>query len=108
MVKEIVVNGKVYATKPVTFNTICQFEDMGIPMSEIEHKSVMLLRAYAAICMEKKAEQAGVEIEQHVLNGGTFDEIANALNQAIEESGFFQALSKGAEAADNESKKQET
>lgn len=108
MVKEIVINGKVYAAKPITFNTICQFEDLGVPMSEIEQKSVMLLRAYAAICMEKKVEQAGGEIEKHVLNGGTLDEIANTLNQAIGESGFFQALSKRAETADSESKRQET
>ncbi len=103
MQKEIVINGKAYPTKEITFNTVCQFEDMGIPMSEIEAKSIMFVRAYAAMCMEKKADQAGDEIEKHVMNGGSIDELADVLRQAVEESGFFQALSKRAETADSES-----
>lgn len=103
MQKEIVINGKVYPTKEITFNTVCQFEDMGIPMSEIEAKSIMFVRAYAAMCMDKKADQAGDEIEKHVMNGGSMDELADVLRQAVEESGFFQALSKRAETADSES-----
>jgi hypothetical protein len=103
MQKEIVINGKAYPTKEITFNTVCQFEDMGIPMSEIEAKSIMFVRAYAAMCMDKKADQAGDEIEKHVMNGGSIDELADVLRQAVEESGFFQALSKRAETADSES-----
>lgn len=103
MQKEIVINGKAYPTKEITFNTVCQFEDMGIPMSEIEAKSIMFVRAYAAMCMDKKADQAGDEIEKHVMNGGSMDELADVLRQAVEESGFFQALSKRAETADSES-----
>lgn len=103
MQKEIVINGKAYPTKEITFNTVCQFEDMGIPMSEIETKSIMFVRAYAAMCMDKKADQAGDEIEKHVMNGGSIDELADVLRQAVEESGFFQALSKRAETADSES-----
>lgn len=103
MQKEIVINGKMYPTKEITFNTVCQFEDMGIPMSEIEAKSIMFVRAYAAMCMDKKADQAGDEIEKHVMNGGSIDELADVLRQAVEESGFFQALSKRAETADSES-----
>ena len=103
MQKEIVINGKAYQTKEISFNTVCQFEDMGIPMSEIEEKSIMFIRAYAAMCMGKKADQAGDEIEKHIMNGGSMDEIAEVLRQAVEESGFFQALSKRAETADSES-----
>ena len=103
MQKEIVINGKAYPTKEITFNTVCQFENMGIPMSEIEAKSIMFVRAYAAMCMDKKADQAGDEIEKHVMNGGSIDELADVLRQAVEESGFFQALSKRADTADSES-----
>lgn len=103
MKRNIIINGRVYPAAEVTFNTVCEFEDMGVPMPEIEKKSVMLLRAYVAICMGKKAAEAGAEIEQHVVNGGSFDDIASALTEAIEESGFFQALSKGAEETDSES-----
>lgn len=103
MQKEIVINGKAYPAKDITFNTVCQFEDMGIPMSEIESKSIMFIRAYAAMCMGKKADQAGEEIEKHIMNGGSMEELAEVLRQAVEESGFFQALSKRAEATGSES-----
>lgn len=106
MKRNVVINGRVYPTVEVTFNTICEFEDMGVPMAEIEKKSVMLLRAYAALCMGKKAADAGAEIEQHIVNGGSFDDIAAALTEAIEESGFFQALSKRAEETDSEGQTQ--
>ena len=106
MQERIVINGKGYPTKEITFNTVCQFEDMGVPMSDIEAKSIMFIRAYAAMCMGVKADQAGEEIEKHILNGGTMEELADVLRQAVEESGFFQALSKRAETADSESKKE--
>lgn len=101
MQERIVINGKGYPTKEITFNTVCQFEDMGVPMSDIEAKSIMFIRAYAAMCMGVKADQAGEEIEKHILNGGTMEELADVLRQAVEESGFFQALSKRAETADS-------
>lgn len=107
MTKEIVINGKVYPAKEITFNSVCQFEDMGIPMSEIEAKSIMFIRAYAAMCMDKKAEQAGEEIEKHIMNGGSMEDIAKVLRDAVEESDFFQALSKRAETTDSESKKED-
>ena len=95
----------MYPTKEITFNTVCQFEDMGIPMSEIESKSIMFIRAYAAMCMGKEADQAGEEIEKHIMNGGSMEDLAEVLRQAVEESGFFQALSKRAETEDSESQK---
>ena len=68
MKKEITINGHIYPTKEITFNTVCQFEEMGIPMAEIEEKSIMFIRAYAAMCMGKKADQAGEEIENFRLS----------------------------------------
>lgn len=106
MQKEIVINGKSYPAKEITFNSVCQFEGMGIPMSEIEEKSIMFIRAYAAMCMGKKVDQAGEEIEKHIMNGGSMDDIASVLRQAVEESGFFQALSKRAETEDSQSEEE--
>ena len=45
MKKEITINGHIYPTKEITFNTVCQIEEMGIPMAEIEEKSIMFIRA---------------------------------------------------------------
>lgn len=106
MKKEIVINGRVYPTREITFNAICQLEDMGIPMADVENKSLSFVRAYAAMCMGKKAEQAGEELEAHVLGGGSVEDITSILGEAIEESGFFQALSARAKETDSESKEQ--
>lgn len=103
MKQEITINGHIYPTKEITFNTVCRFEEMGIPMAEIEEKSIMFIRAYAAMCMGKKADQAGEEIENHIINGGSMDDIAEVLKEAVEESGFFQALSKRAAETDSQS-----
>ena len=54
-------------------------------------------RAYAAICMHKPLRIAGVEIEAHIVNGGTLADILEPFNKKAEESGFFQALRKKAE-----------
>lgn len=104
MRKEIVINRKVYPACEITFNAICQLEDMGISLADMENKSLSLIRAYAAMCMNAKAEQAGAEIEAHILGGGSMEDIAATLGEAIEESGFFQALSQRAQETDGESK----
>lgn len=101
--KKITLNGKSYPAEEVTFNTICKFEDMGVQMSEIGKKSITLIRAYVAACMDCDAETAGKEIESHIVAGGDLESITAALNHAIEESGFFQALSKRAEEKSSES-----
>lgn len=100
--KKLVINGKEYPASEITFNTVCQFEDMGVQLSEIEKKSIMLLRAYVAVCMNCDAEAAGKELEAHIVNGGDLKDISSALNKAVEESGFFQALAKRAEEKNSE------
>ena len=44
--------------------------------------------------MEGDVEKAGREIEMHIQNGGSIEEILKIINEAIKESGFFQSLSK--------------
>lgn len=99
----VTINGKTYPAKEITFNTVCEFEDMGVKLSELEKKSTMLLRAYAAVCMGCDANAAGAELGAHIMGGGDLKDIAEALNKAIEESDFFQALAKRAEEKNGES-----
>lgn len=103
MKNKVTINGKSYPAKEITFNAVCQFEDMGVQLTEIEKKSIMLLRAYAAVCMNCDAEKAGAELEAHITSGGDLKDLSGALSAAVEESGFFQALSKRAEEADGKS-----
>lgn len=101
--RTVTINGNSYPAKDITFNTVCEFEDMGIKLSELEKKSTMLLRAYAAVCMGCDADKAGAELGAHIMSGGDLKEVAEALNKAIEESDFFQALAKRTAETNGES-----
>ena len=54
---------------------ICDLEDLGVSIEDIERKPVSIVRAYAGICMGKSAKESGIEIQEHLLNGGSFDDI---------------------------------
>ena len=97
MRKEIVINNHVYKPAEIDFNAVCMFEEMGIPISNAKGRDMSLLRAYLALCMNKPAENAGAELEAHVLSGGDISELASTLAEAIDESGFFRALRKETE-----------
>ena len=93
------INGIEYKNAPIDFNAVCKLEDMGVDISDIDGKVMTVARAYAALCMRKPLEIAGKEIEKHVQNGGTLNEIYEAFAAEVEKSEFFQALQKQAEAA---------
>lgn len=93
--KTITVNGKTYPAKDFSYNTICSLEEMGVDIDHI--KTTILLRAYIAICMGVSKEEAGIEIGNHVANGGDISEIANVINDKMaEETSFFRQTEQGA------------
>lgn len=103
------INGKHYNSVPLDFNAVCKLEDMGVDISSVDEKVMTTARAYAALCMRKPLNLAGEEIEKHVMNGGTLNEIFEAFSAEVEKSGFFQALQKQAEnAAQAENESSET
>ena len=97
MRKAIEINGKTYVPAELTFNTICRMEEMGAALTDAENRSMSLLRAYVSVTMNVPEKVGGEEFEKHIINGGKIDDIANCLTEAIEESGFFQALQKNEE-----------
>jgi hypothetical protein len=88
------VNGTVYTAKPFDFNMIADLEDCGVSMEKMQDKPMSMVRAYFSLCSNKSREKAGKEIEEHIIGGGKFDEIIQAMSKEMEESGFFLALSK--------------
>ena len=90
------VNGKTYKAKPFDFNMVCDLEDMGISMQDASNKPMGMVRAYFGMCMGKDKATAGREMEQHIISGGTFDEIMAAMSDEMEKSDFFRALDKTA------------
>lgn len=83
------INNKKYIAKPVDFNMVCDFEDMGLAFTDIEKKTTSFIRAYLAICGGISNESAGKEIEKHIMNGGTLEDVALALMNEVQNSDFF-------------------
>ena len=95
--KTFTVNGKEYRAKAFDFNMVCDLEDQGIALQEAGKKPMSMVRAYFGICAGRGKEFAGKELEAHILGGGTFDDIANAMSEEMEKSDFFRNLTKTAE-----------
>ena len=91
--KEVTINGKKVVVKPVDFNAICELSDLGFDFESGRAKTFTTLRAVVAYNLGVSAEEAGKEIEQHVVGGGSFEDII-PLVEAVTESDFFQALGK--------------
>lgn len=105
--KTFKVNGKEYSAKAFDFNLVCDLEDMGISLQEAKGKPMSMVRAYFALCAGKGKEYAGKEMEQHLINGGTFDELMNAMTEEMEKSDFFRNLAKTEETEVAEGTKKE-
>lgn len=95
--KTFTLNGNVYSAKEIGFNLICELEEQGISLEDIERKPMSMLRSYIAFCVGGDREDAGTLIEEHIINGGSLADVAEIMGDAMRDSGFFQALGKGTE-----------
>lgn len=86
------INGKEYEGAKYNFNTSCLFEELGVNIADIGKKPMGLMRAYLAISSGMDVEEAGNEIEQHLINGGNLVDIQNVLGEEMNNSGFFKSL----------------
>lgn len=92
--KTFIINGNEYKAKPFDFNMVCDIEDMGIALAEFGKKHMALMRAYFAICANRNTQFAGAEMDEHIVKGGTFEELAAVMSEELEKSDFFRALNK--------------
>lgn len=91
------VNNKEYTAKPFDFNMICDLEDMGISIEQAEKKPMGMVRAYFGICANLTAEQAGREMEAHIVAGGNLEDIFVAMSKEMTDSDFFRQTNKTVE-----------
>ena len=91
------INNHRYNALEFDFNLICDLEDMGVSIDRIKRNPASAIRAYLTLCMDAEKADAGIEIQEHMIHGGTLDDIINAMTSKLEESDFFQALNKGEE-----------
>jgi hypothetical protein len=90
------LNGKTYKIPELTYNAVCDLEDKGINLLDLGKGKVKLgfIREIIALSFGGNSELAGIEIENHIKNGGSFEDLATVVAKSVENSGFFQALSK--------------
>ena len=94
MTKTFEVNNKIYKAKEFNFNLLCDLEEQGLSLDEVEKKPMSLVRTYFMFCSGLSKENAGLEIEAHVEKGGEFTEIVAIISEQMQESGFFRSLNK--------------
>ena len=92
--KTVKINGNNYPILTLDVNMLCDLEDMGISMNEMQTKAFSFIRAIVSIWMGVDPKKAGREIELHLMNGGTLEEIMDAVKDSMENSDFFRNLSK--------------
>ena len=101
MIKMFNVNGRSYKAKEFDFNLLCDLEEQGLSLEDIDKKPMSLIRTYLAFCGNITKEQAGREIEGHLANGGKFEDVVQAMSDQMNSSGFFRALSQEREETEN-------
>lgn len=107
MKKTFKINGKDYEAKAFDFNLVCDLEDMGVSIQEMNKKPMATARAYFALCNGMGKEIAGKELESHLISGGNFDEIIKVMLEEMEKSDFFRSLTKNEKAEDTEKQSKE-
>jgi hypothetical protein len=104
--KTFVINGKTYAAREFDFGLICDLEDLGISMEDIETKPMSFVRAYFMFCSGLNKSAAAKEIQEHMISGGDFEDITGMIADGLENSGFFRALKKETEKKTTTKKKE--
>lgn len=103
----MLINGKEYKIPELNFNTMCTLEDMGVVLTDMEKKILTTVRGFIGIAMGGDLEKAGSELEEHLASGESIEPIVAEINKAVNESGFFQALSQSQTQGHTESERKE-
>lgn len=90
----MIINGKKYEMPELSFDAICELENMGVQLGDMENKPISTIRGFIALAMNCDAQKAGEELQEHLLNGGNINEVLKEVQKAVEKSGFFLALAK--------------
>lgn len=93
-----IINGTRYTAPKFNYNAICALEEAGVPVQDMKKKPAATARAYFSLCFDGDKDQAGAEIEAHMVAGGSLNDLMTAMAKEIDESDFFRAINKTAAA----------
>ena len=88
------INNKNYDVPELNFAHSRRMEQMGLPVEGlIDRKYIFTaVLAFTAVVANCDAEQADYLVEQHIMGGGTLEDIYKAYAEAVQSSGFFKKL----------------
>jgi len=88
------INNNTYNVPELTFAHSKILEQCGVPLRRLIDPDLAftICSAFVAIVTNNDLEDADHLLEQHILGGGTLDEVYGAYVQAVTESGFFKKL----------------
>ena len=98
----MIINGKEITAKPIDFNATIELNDLGGDIYSFGTKPLAALRAYLAYCEGVSAEEAGQEIEAHIVGGA---DLSTAFMKACDDSAFFKAMITKAKTAEKKQAK---
>lgn len=91
MTTNIIVNGRSYLIPELTFNSMCQLEEMGVSLLDRNNNPLSTIRGFVALAVGDM-ETAGIELQEHILKGENVEYIMDKLDEALKNSRFFQAM----------------
>lgn len=90
----LTINGKSYKAAEFDVNFMCEMEDNGIQLEEVNKKMFKMIRMYVALSMGVDPVEAGKAISEHLRNGGALEDISDVMSEMMEESDFFRSEQK--------------
>lgn len=98
----IIINEKEYEVPTVDFNAICDLEALGVNIVASGSKTPICdIRSIAAWMMKTSKEKAGIELQEHLLKGGSIDEMSTVFEKELMESPFMKAVNLGVAPVDH-------
>lgn len=91
------LNGIEYKAVPFGFNTVCDLEEQGVSLEDMNNKPLSMVRAYIGLCIGKGSAYSGEQIEAHIVNGGNLTDVISVMTEEMNESDFFRSLNQTAE-----------
>lgn len=96
--------GKTVEAAPITFDFVADFvEFSGMKVEDIANsdKIFAVLRFYVAYCLGVSAKEAAGLIQEHMVSGGSLQNLAETYMLEVADSAFFQAFQDKKEEAES-------